>query len=596
MQATLWFGLLVRLSTASGSNVRRQKSGVPSPSPAGTVTFPPVDEPTQTFKLGATPTTTRANDDFSDEALGLLWDQVGPIVKGPVNSTVEATPEATSFAQPAFAHPLVASADQGLADLKLPANFQWGVASSSYQIEGAAKDEGKGPSIWDLLSHRVPGLIADNSTGDVVGSHYWLYKKDIARLKALGIPRFSPSISWPRIFPFGKGPINAEGVAHYDDVIKTLVDAGIKPSVTLFHWDTPLALFYEYGAWNHPQIVEDYVAYAKFVISRYDEYVEDWFTINEPQYCNWQFSLYPAGDYYPAYDGIAGGARARFLCGHHSLLAHARVAKWYHDEFKGRGRVTFKNSGNYYEPNTTSPADLDAAQRGFDFAIGWFGGPWTDGDYPQSLKDTLGDILPVFTDEEKALIRGSCDFYAIDAYTSYTAYEIEGGAAACAANTSHPGWPECSGSVSAGGDGFPLGPSGDNGVSWLYDTPGNVRRFLNKITKDLFPSVPDIVVSEFGFAEPFEGEQSSMNTILWDLRRADYYQGYLDNILAAIHYDGVNVTGAWGWAIFDNFEWFEGSKVRFGLQYVNYTSLERTPKASMFQFLNWFKQHETITE
>jgi beta-glucosidase len=119
-----------------------------------------------------------------------------------------------------------------------------------------------------------------------------------------------------------------------------------------------------------------------------------------------------------------------------------------------------------------------------------------------------------------------------------------------------------------------------------------VRRFLKHITQELFPSIPDIVVSEFGFSEPFESQWSSLNPILWDLRRADYFQQYLDNILLAIHEDKVNVTGAWGWAIFDNFEWSIGTAVRFGLQYVNYTSLERTPKASMFQFLNWFDEHE----
>ena len=149
-------------------------------------------------------------------------------------------------------------------------------------------------------------------------------------------------------------------------------------------------------------------------------------------------------------------------------------------------------------------------------------------------------------------------------------------------------------------------------MSWLYSAPSGVRRFLKHITQELFPTIPDIVVSEFGFAEPFEAQWSSLPPALWDIRRADYLQQYLDNILLAIHVDGVNVTGAWGWAIFvsqpatrlflflsrailttsqDNFEWSLGTSVRFGLQYVNYTSLERTPKASVFQFLNWFKEH-----
>jgi beta-glucosidase/6-phospho-beta-glucosidase/beta-galactosidase len=176
---------------------------------------------------------------------------------------------------------------------------------------------------------------------------------------------------------------------------------------------------------------------------------------------------------------------------------------------------------------------------------------WNDGDYPQSLKDTLGEDLPTLTQEEKDMIKGSCDMFAIDPYTSYYVYALPD-PEACISNSSAPGFPECVGSTYEAPDGFPVGPSADPGANWLYDNPTGVRKFLSKITKDLFPSVPDIQVTEFGFAEPFESSLTSLQTILWDLRRSDYYQGYLDNILAAIVYDGVNVTGAWGWAIFDS--------------------------------------------
>jgi beta-glucosidase/6-phospho-beta-glucosidase/beta-galactosidase len=218
---------------------------------------------------------------------------------------------------------------------------------------------------------------------------------------------------------------------------------------------------------------------------------------------------------------------------------------------------------------------------------------WTDGDYDPLVKETLGSLLDdyTFSSEQKEMIKGSCDFYAIDGYTGYVATGIDGGSAACAANSSNPNFPECAGSSELGADGFPLGPAADKGVSWLYSTPTAIRKFLNDLTKTLFPSIQDIVVSEFGFAEPFEGDDTSLSTILWDLRRADYYQSFLDNILAARVIDGVNVTGAFGWAAYDNFEWFSGSHVKFGLQYLNQTSLERFPKASMFQFLDWFKLH-----
>ncbi|KAF2105662.1 WD repeat-containing protein 26 [Lophiotrema nucula] len=565
--------LLLPLASAQYSNSSTLSFGSPS------------GYTSSTFNASAQPTAPIPRTDFSDQALRALWDLVGPVATGPVTTTVAPTPEpsASAYPQPVGTqfHPYVPSYYPELSDAKLPEGFKWGLASSAYQIEGAAKDEGKGPSIWDLLAHRVPNIVSDNTTGDVVGSHYFLYKQDFARLNSLGIKRFSPSFSWPRFFPFGRGPVNEAGVAHYDSVISSLHENGIQPSVTLFHWDTPLALFEEYGAWTSRSIVDDFFNYAKFVITRYDEYVEEWFTINEPQYCNWQYSFYPAGEgYYPAFNNIQTGVQSRFLCGHYTLLAHAKVSKWYHEEFKGKGRITFKNSGNYYEANSTKAEDAIAVQRNFDFAIGWFGGPWTDGDYPQSLKDTLGDLLPEFTSEEKALIKGSCDFYAIDGYSSFLAFEVDGGLEACVSNRSAPGFPDCAGSASTASNGFPLGPAADPAMNWLYSTPSGLRRFLKHLTTTLFPSITDIVVTEFGFAEPFESQLSNMNQILWDLRRADYFQSYLDNILASIVVDKVNVTGAWGWAIFDNFEWASGTSVRFGLQYVNYTSLERTPKAN----------------
>ena len=196
----------------------------------------------------------------------------------------------------------------------------------------------------------------------------------------------------------------------------------------------------------------------------------------------------------------------------------------YHEDFKGRGRITFKNSANYFEPNTTSSADAVAVQRNYDFVLGWFNDPvWKDGDYPESLRQTLGDTLPTFTDEEKALVKGSCDFFALDGYTSFYASGIDD-LEACTSNSSYPGYPECAGSHSTAPDGFPIGPSADGGANWLYSAPVGLRRFLKKITAELFPSVPDIMVTEFGFAEPGEAALSSLNTILWDLRRADYYQ------------------------------------------------------------------------
>jgi beta-glucosidase/6-phospho-beta-glucosidase/beta-galactosidase len=468
---------------------------------------------------------------------------------------------------------------------------------AAFQIEGGANADGKGPSVWDLIPHRWTNSIADNTTGDVSANSYYYYKTDSSRLQALGIPAYSFSIGWSRVFPFGSGPVNEAGIKFYDNVVDDLLSRKIIPVITLFHWDTPLALFNSYGAWTSESIVADYVRYAKYIISRYDKYVHAWITFNEPQYCNWRFSNYPFGTILPSYNGIGkGGVKARFLCGHNTLLAHAEVYDWYRNEFKGTKPITMKNSANYVIANSTSDADKEAVGRVNDYNMGWFGQCWRDdGDYPETLKSTLEpfDLLPKFTQAQKDKLKGSCDFYAIDGYNSYYAAAPPNGIEACISNQTDTNFPDCSLTSSVQPNGFPMGPNSDAGATWLYSTPVGIRKFLNFITKVYFPSsaAKGIMVTEFGFADPDEAGFNTLPQILWDLRRADYIQSFLDNILAARVLDKVNVTGIFGWAIYDNFEWNSGLGTKFGLQYVNLTSYERTPKASMFQFLNWFKKH-----
>ena len=179
-----------------------------------------------------------------------------------------------------------------------PKDFWVGVASAAYQIEGAAQDEGRGPSIWDALLHRVVGYSVANQTGDIGPDQYYLYKQDIARIAAIGVKQYSFSISWSRVMPFGKGPVNEQALAHYDDVIQTCLDYGVEPIVTLFHWDLPLYLQIEYGGWLSEEIVGDFVEYARVVFSRYGSKVSKFFTVNEPiVYCD-DYPL-PVG-YFPA--------------------------------------------------------------------------------------------------------------------------------------------------------------------------------------------------------------------------------------------------------------------------------------------------------
>ncbi|KAH8742412.1 glycoside hydrolase superfamily [Diaporthe sp. PMI_573] len=279
---------------------------------------------------------------------------------------------------------------------------------------------------------------------------------------------------------------------------------------------------------------------------RYNEYVTEWFTINEPQYCNWQFSTYPGADYYPISHNVSPGIESRLLCGHHALLAHAKVYRWYKDEFGGTEKMSLQELGQLRRGQLVLARRRRRRRR--------------LAPYPDSLHDTLGELLPEFTPEESELVSGSCDFSAIDPYPSYYASAIDD-ADACTSTSSHRSYPECAGSQPLAPGWSAIGPVADSGVNWLWSVPQGVRRFLGKITKELFHSftefvVTEFVVTEFGVTEFGVAEPGASN---------------LDS-LSAIHfaarvYDGVNVIAAWVWAIYDNYEWFSGSSVRFELQW-----------------------------
>jgi beta-glucosidase/6-phospho-beta-glucosidase/beta-galactosidase len=381
--------------------------------------------------------------------------------------------------------------------------------------------------------------VSTNDTGDITDNQYYLYKQDIARIAALGTKVYSFSISWSRIFPYGRGLINEQALAHYDDVINTCIKYNVTPAVTLYHWDTPLYLQNLYGGWLSEDIVDDFVEYARVVFTRYSNRVGYWFTVNEPLvFCN----TYPLPDGYFKKTSIPTKQQP-FFCAQSVLLAHAKA---YHlgKSLGLKGPISFKTNGGYKIPLTNSSEDALAVQRAWDFNEGLYANPtFINGDYPRYAKEYLSTFLRNLTQEEKSLINGTCDIFAHDAYTSNFFYAPDKGIDACLANSSDPLFPTCANNsytYSAQDGGWNVGYAADPGSPWLHFATDWVPTFLHYIHETWHPKA--IAVSEFGFGVPFEELKKIKADILTDLPRRQYYRDYLQAILLAIS-EGVPVVG-----------------------------------------------------
>ncbi|KAJ3901102.1 glycoside hydrolase superfamily [Lentinula edodes] len=495
--------------------------------------------------------------DYSPSGLEKLWDVVGPVESPPFTTTVVPQTPVVLPSPPPALYPSFYSPNPKdiLPNLKFPKGFRFGVDTAAYQVEGATKDEGKGPSIWDWVS-RQPGAIADNSTADVVDLHYYLYKEDIARISALGINTHSFSLS----------PINQQGLNHYADVIDSHLKANITPVVTLFHWDTPLALEVYYGGFTSPNITDDFINYAKTVFTAYNGSLAAILSVGGLRLVRDSILTLDIDLTYAPGVNIS---TAPYQCSYNLLKAHTGAVKAFR-EMKITGEIAFKSDdyiGILWRANNTD--DIDAVERHAAFQIGVFADPiFVTGDWPQILKDTLPpDYLPRLTEEEQKDIQGTADFFAIDAYRTFY--------------------------IAAPPDGWAVGPAADPLSDWLQATPQFLKDSFREYHKR-WPS-PKIYFSEFGFAEPFEGVRTppEIYHVTEDVDRTNYYMTYLGELLLSIHEDGIPVQGAFAWAMLDNAEWGSGLSSRFGIQFVNYSTptLERTYKRSAFALSEFFKAH-----
>uniref|UniRef100_A0A2P2QLP5 Vicianin hydrolase-like n=1 Tax=Rhizophora mucronata TaxID=61149 RepID=A0A2P2QLP5_RHIMU len=463
-----------------------------------------------------------------------------------------------------------------------PAGFIFGAGSAAYQSEGAALKDGKGPSIWDTFTSRHPEKIADQSTGEVADDFYHRYKDDIKLMKEIGLDSFRFSISWSRVLPEGtiSGGVNPLGVKFYNNLINKLLANGLKPFITLLHFDVPQALEDKYGGLLSPNIVADYVAYADFCFKTFGDRVKHWVTTNEPN--GMILNGYYGGTFAPGrcsnYVGnctVGNSATEPYIAAHHLLLCHAAAVKLYREKYQALqgGKIGITIVTNWYKPKYNTASSRLASLRALDFFFGWFAHPVTFGDYPQRMRSAVGKRLPKFSEEESKMLKGSLDFLAVNYYTTNYA---ESAPFSSIVNVSYA--TDRRTTLTTDKNGVPIGTP--TALSWLFIYPSGFEEFLLYV-KDHYNN-PIIYVTENGMAD---NGSLPLEASLKDGLRIRYHSSHLSHLLKAIN-KGANVKAYYIWSFFDDFEWDAGYTARFGITYVDYkNNLKRYLKYSAY----WFK-------
>lgn len=442
--------------------------------------------------------------------------------------------------------------------MTFPKSFIWGAATSAYQIEGAAAEDGRGPSIWDIFCRR-PGAILQDGSGAIACDHYHHSREDVMLMKELGLQAYRFSISWPRVLPGGTGPVNTAGLDFYDRLVDQLLDAGITPWVTLYHWDYPLAL-HEQGGWLHQDSPDWFSGYAAAVVDRLSDRVQHWFTFNEPQ-------IFIGMGYQ---DGIhAPGERLDFrtvlTIGHNVLLAHGKAVQTIRSRAKSKAGIGYALAPNPVPvPASLREEDINAARQVFFSITGrdcmnsaWWTDPVVFGRYPEDGLKLFEKDLPVISSSDMSTVCQPLDFLGLNVYF---------------------------------GKKYRAGPDGKPEEIPLE--PGHVRTSFN------WPVMPDsiywaarfyferyrlpLVISENGMAnKDVPGSDGAVH----DGRRVEFLQAYLRALSRACA-EGADVRGYFLWSLMDNFEWAAGYSQRFGIVYVDYPTQQRVPKDSAF----WYRE------
>ncbi len=432
-------------------------------------------------------------------------------------------------------------------DLIFPEGFLWGAATSAYQIEGAWNEDGKGESIWDRFV-RWPGHVLNGDTGDTACDHYHRMEADAALMAALGLPWYSFTISWPRVIPQGRGAPNPKGLDFYDRLVDTLLERGIQPKATLYHWDLPQAL-QDAGGWPERALTQDFAAYARLVFDRLGDRVKLWATFNEPWVA--AFLGYGHGLHAP---GLCN-AQAAYQSAHHMLLAHALAVQVYRQGNYG-GQIGLILNLNHLLPASPRPEDLAATERVYAETHRIFLDPLVHGRYPEEFYAWLGPHAPRRAADDLARIHGTYDYLGLNHYNTDTvSFDVHGSwLKARLRPYAAPGW-------------------GFTTMNWGVN-PAGLRAELRDLQENY--GNPEVYITENGCALP---DQPDADGFVADWARIAFLRAHLREVHAAIQ-QGARVRGYFVWSLFDNFEWERGYTQRFGLVRIEYNTLKRIPKQS----------------
>lgn len=443
-------------------------------------------------------------------------------------------------------------------------DFVWGAATSSYQIEGTGRDSGKGQNIWDVFT-KEPGRVYEGHTGDIACDHYHRFREDVAYMKELGLKGYRFSIDWSRVLPEGTGKVNEKGIDFYNALIDELLEQGIEPYITLYHWELPYEI-YKRGGWMNPEIVEWFGQYARLVAERFSDRVKYFFTLNEPQ-CFVGLGFLQ-GCHAP---GVKAPLRDTFEMAHNALKAHGRAVQMLRAYGKQNVQIGYAPTSGMCYPEKETPKDIEAARKAlfalpddlsnWTWNVSWWSDPVILGKYPEEGMKKYEKYLPVITDEDMKLISQPIDFYGQNIYNGRC---IRMGTDGRPEEVRRPaGFPKTA-------TNWPVTPEA------LYWGP----KFLYERYRK------PIYITENGMACH---DTVSQDGKVHDPNRIDFLARYRKNLKRAA--EEIDIRGYFQWSLMDNFEWDKGYAERFGIIYVDFETQERIWKDSAYWYRDLIRRN-----